>query len=365
MEQYIKIKAHDDEGNLIGTFKISIDINYTTKSIRSIKEQNKEIELDSSLYNIPSNSTIELYNVPIVYDFDNKTPIQFYKTSDNVNIMLLEEYRYTLSFKANSKNKEFMNLLNDMDIFHTLLKFDSDVLELFPKTYNGFLSFGSYVGKTFLDIYREDKAIFEMPMEVRSRKINYSTQYAAMIGDLSKFSQSLLYDTASPTGQFFELDDIKEKASYEEFMLLEYLFKDENLPSTIEYLSRNLYSALENTVEEVPTSFASNVNPNDLIDVFSNSENLHKIDENSHENNSIWNERTKGYVPLKVNETKYIDNIDVAENRFYKNFLETTFKRFIFFNVLPIFIYCCCAYNFQNTSSEFRFKNVSGVHCST
>ena len=310
MEQYIKIRAHDDEGNLIGTFKISIDINYTTKSIRSIKEQNKEIKLDSSLYNIPYNSTIELYNVPIVYDFDNKTPIQFYKTGDNVNIMLLEEYRYTLSFKANAKNKEFMDLLknsNDIDVFHTLLKFDSTVLELFPKTYNGFLSFGSYVGKTFLDIYRNGQSIFQLAIEVRSRKIDYNVQYTAMIGDLSKFSQSLIYDSSSPTWLNFKRDEIRDRANYEEFMLLEYLFKDENLPSTIEYLSRNLYSALENTVEEVPTSFASNV----------------RLDDNSHENNSIWQERTKGYVPLKVNETKYIDNIDVPENRFYKNFLES------------------------------------------
>ena len=101
--------------------------------------------------------------------------------------------------------------------------------------------------------------------------------------------------------------DIRDKSSYEEFMLLEYLFRDENLPSTIEYLSRNLYSALTSTKEEVPTSFASNVSPNDLIDVFSNSDNLTKTDDA----NSIWYKKTKGHIPLKINETKYIDNIDV------------------------------------------------------
>ena len=100
-------------------------------------------------------------------------------------------------------------------------------------------------------------------------------------------------------------------------MILEYLFRDENLPSTIEYLSRNLYSVLENTVEEVPTSFASNINPKDLIDVFSNPKNLFE----SEDTDSIWHEHTEGYVPLRINETKYIDNIDVPENRFYKDFL--------------------------------------------
>lgn len=140
-----------------------------------------------------------------------------------------------------------------------------------------------------------------------------------MIGDLSKYSQSLIYESSSPLSQLFDLDNIQDKSSYEEFMLLEYLFKDENLPSTIEYLSRNLYSALIDTKEEVPTSFASNINPNDLIDVFSNSDNLTK----TNDADSIWYKRTKGHIPLKINETKYIDNIDVPENRFYKNFLES------------------------------------------
>ena len=312
MEQYIKIKAKNEEGDLLGTFKLSIET-YPTKSIYSIVEKNKEIPLDSSIYNIPSNASIILYNVPIVYEYDNRTPIQFYKNSENnINIMLLEEFRYILSFEA--KNKEL-----DLDIFHSLLKFDGTVLELFPQTYNGFLSFGSYVGKSFIDIYRDNKSIFKIPFEVRSRKIDYASEYAAMIGDLSKYSQQLIYESKSPLFQSFEINELDGKIGYEEFMLLEYLFKDENLPSTIEYLSRNLYSALTDTVEEVPTSFASNVNPNDLIDVFSNSDNLIKTSDT----NSIWYKQTKGYVPLRINETKYVDNIDVPENRFYKNFLES------------------------------------------
>ena len=317
MEQYIKIKAHNDEGELLGTFKLSIELERSTKSTRTIVDFNKEIKLDNSIYNIPSNTSLILYNVPLVYEYDNKTPIQFYKNSEsNINIMLLEEFKYNLSFNPNYKlDKEF----KDLDVFHSLLKFEATVLELFPHSFNGFLSFGSYVGKSYFDIYENNKPIFKIPFEVRSRKIDYATEYAAMIGDLSKYSQSLIYESSSPLSQLFDLDNIQDKSSYEEFMLLEYLFKDENLPSTIEYLSRNLYSALTDTKEEVPTSFASNINPNDLIDVFSNSDNLTKINDVD----SIWNKRTNGYIPLKINETKYIDNIDVPENRFYKNFLES------------------------------------------
>ena len=321
MEQYIKIKTKNDEGKLLGTIKLSIE-SYPTKSINSIVEKNKEMGLDSSIYNIPSNAAISLYNVPIVYEYDNRTPIQFYKNCEsNISIMLLEEHKYNLSFKPNYKidKENTKEYFNNLDIFHSLLKFDETVLELVPETYSGFLSFGSYVGKSFIDIYENNSPIFKIPFEVRSRKIDYATEYAAMIGDLSKYSQNLIYESSSPLFQSFELEDIQDRSSYEEFMLLEYLFRDENLPFTIEYLSRNLYSALTSTKEEVPTSFASNVSPNDLIDVFSNSDNLTKTDDA----NSIWYKKTKGHIPLKINETKYIDNIDVPENRFYKNFLES------------------------------------------
>lgn len=318
LKQYIKIKAYTDDNKFLGTFTLSIELYYSTPSIDDISNINQEIKLDSSIYNIPSNSSISLFNVPIVYEFDNKTPIQYLKNSENgVYIMLLEEFKYNLSFK---ESDYFKTNFKDTKVFDSLLKYSNQSLELFSDTYNGFLSFGSYVGKSFFDIkLNNNKTLFKIPFEVRSRKIDYAKEYAAMIGDLSKYSQNLIYDSASPLHQSVMIDEIRDKSGYEEFMLLEYLFKDENLPSTVEYLSRNLYSSLENTVEEVPTSFASNINPNDLIDVFSNSENLYESGDES----SIWHERTKGYVPLRVKETRYVDNIDVPENRFYKNFLES------------------------------------------
>ena len=298
MEQYIKIKAIDEDNNLLGTFKVTIDYNGFIPDLSKIDE---EVSVDNLI----------LYNVPIVESFDNRTPIQYYKNANfNANILLLEEHKYTIEFE--SKNK------NDLNTFYSLKNNNNSPLELLPNMDIGFLNFGSYVGKTFLDIFStiENKIVYKCPVEVRSRKINYSKDYATMIGDLSRFSSGLIYELSSPVYQSLEIGS-SNKTPYEDFMLLEYLFEDENLPATVEYLSRNLYTLLEETTEEVPTSFASNVGPSELIDVFSNSENLEKIDESE---SSIWS-KTKGYVPLKINETKYVDYIDIPENRFYKNFL--------------------------------------------
>ena len=298
MEQYIKINAIDEDKNLLGAFKVSIDyggfINLSKDSC------DKEISIGNLI----------LYNVPVVEYFDNRTPIQYYKNSNfNANVLLLEEHRYTVEFESKS---------SDLDVFYSLKNTRNSPIELFPNTDLGFLNFGSYVGKTFLDILntKDNKILYKYPIEVRSRKINYSKDYATMIGDLSRFSSGLIYELSSPVYQSLKVGS-SNKTPYEDFMLLEYLFEDENLPSTVEYLSRNLYTLLEETTDEVPTSLASNVGPDELIDVFSNSENLEKIE---NYDGSIWS-KTKGYVPLKIKELKYVDSIDVPENRFYKNFL--------------------------------------------
>lgn len=307
MEQIIKIKACKDDGALIGTFNIFkevIEDSYLAYSLSESVDFDKEVEI---------NDNFTLINVPLVDKFDDVTPIQYYKnTTNEANILLLEENEYKVRFDS--------ELDGDFEVFYNLLNggFDESPLNLFDK-YGGFLNFKSYAGKTFLDIFDGDDVVFSVPIEVRSKKINYNEQYPAMIGDLSKYASGLIFEVNSPLYQSFELNDTKRETNYEDFMLLEYLFREANLPSTFEYLSRNLYSTLENTVETVPTSLAANIGPNELINMVSNPEHLYK-DVNS---NIGLSKKLRGFVPVKVDEISYVDTIDVPENRFYKNFLES------------------------------------------
>ena len=254
MNHSIKIKAFDEDDNYLGLFTISCND-------REEDSSQKE-ELDN----------ISLENIPIIEDIDNTSPILYSKISINgVNIFLLEATQYQVSFEPNKKNLEAF----------TLFKYENSPLDLMnvPGFYGGFLNFTNYVGKTFFDIEKDGKTIYKLPIEVRSKKIKYNEQYPAMIGDLSKYSSGLIFEINSPLYQSFELNENRSDTSYEDFMLLEYLFRPENLPSTFEYLSNNLYTLLENQIEEVPTSMASNVGPNELIDVFSNPKNLYKTND--------------------------------------------------------------------------------------
>ncbi|WP_405306126.1 DUF2357 domain-containing protein [Methanobrevibacter sp.] len=267
--------------------KIDTDYGTITLSSESKYSQNNITQIDN----------LSLNNVPIQYNHTQTIPIIFNKANEFANICLLEELRYDISFETTHK---------DIQAFKTLKNFKDDspltIME-FEDNYKGYLQFSSYVGKTFLDIYKNEECVFSLPIEIQSRKLNYNKHYPQMIGDLSKYSSGIIFELNSPIYQEFILEN-ENQSPYEKFMLLEYILREEHLPSIVEYLSRNLYSTLENVEEEVPISFAANINPDDLIDAILDSEELY--------NN----------IPLRVNETKYEDTIDVAENRFYKHFLE-------------------------------------------
>ena len=100
-------------------------------------------------------------------------------------------------------------------------------------------------------------------------------------------------------------------------MFLEYLFRQDNLPSIFEYLSKNLHSQLKNHTETVPISFASNVNQNTLKNIVTKPNKLFKSDSDLE-----IAKKLNGYLPYEIDQIKHEDVIDIPENRFLKYFLE-------------------------------------------
>ena len=220
MTQIVKIKAYAGD-SFIGTFTIKCESNYYDE----VYEETDHITLE---------------NVPIVYENSSRLPIIYNKTNEFANLCLIEEIPYEISFKSE---------LDNIEVFTTLQRFEDNTpltLTEFKNCYKGFLQFSSYVGKTFLDITKDGKTIFAYPLEIRSRKLDYDTHYPIMIGDLSKYASGIIFELNSPIYQEFELTETDNQSHYEKFMILEYILRQEHLPSIIEYLSRNLYSTLKN-----------------------------------------------------------------------------------------------------------------------
>ena len=135
-------------------------------------------------------------------------------------------------------------------------------------------------------------------------------------------------------------------------MLLEYIFRPQNLPAVSEYLSRNLYSLLEDKSELVPTSLASNIGESEIAELSSNPHNISETTEDY----SIYENENKYYVPLMVNQLKYEDNIDVPENRFYKYFLE-----FIRDLIAKLYDNGNCDYNQIKLSLEYYYDVINSI----
>ncbi len=302
-EKKIVIILEDENSNEFGTLTISsLDLR------------------DSDGFKINISHLMMLENVPIVDKPDNITPIQ-YCPNIGVNfaeLMFLEETEYQILFESKDAKASF-------DVLYSLTKINDNHFKEFrftlgdDKNYKiaGTLNFRSYVGKSFLDVKKDGINSIKIPIEVRSRKIDYFNQYSAMIADLSQYASGLIFEINSPLYQEFELNLRKKETYYEDFMFLEYLFRQDNLPSIFEYLSNNLHSQLKNHTETVPISFASNVNQNTLKNIVSKPGNLFRSDADFE-----IVRKMNDYIPRQVEQTKHEDVIDIPENRFFKYFLE-------------------------------------------
>ena len=303
IEQKVIINLTDEDLNEFGTLTVS-SLDY-----RGDKKSKSNI----------ANSII-LENVSMVDEPDNETPIQYCPEirANFAKLMFLEETEYQILFESKDTKASF-------DVLYSLTKINDTHFKPFRfdlgdnKQYKiaGTLNFRSYVGKSFFDIRKDGINSIRIPIEVRSKKIDYFSQYSAMIADLSQHSLSLIFEVNSPLYQEFELDYRQKETYYEDFMFLEYLFREENLPSIFEYLSKNLHSQLKNHIETVPISFVSNVNQNTLKSIITTPNKLFKSDADFE-----IIDKLNGYLPSEIDQVKHEDIIDIPENRFFKYFLE-------------------------------------------
>ena len=303
IEQKVTIHLKDEFSRDIGTLTIS-SIDYA-----------REIE---SFHKISDSFILE--NIDLVDEIDNATPIQYYNadSSQFSNLMLLEETEYQILFESEDANASY-------EVLYSLIKINKSHFKAFrfnlgdnnKYKFAGTLNFRSYVGKSFLDVKKDNQKSIPIPVEVRSKKIDYFNQYSAMIADLSQHALSLIFEVNSPLYQEFVIANEEKLTYYEDFMFLEYLFRQDNLPAVFEYLSKNMHSQLINHDEIVPISLANNLNSSSLNNIVSRPNQLFKTD-----SQIKMAEKLNGYLPINIHQVKHEDSIDTPENQFFKYFLD-------------------------------------------
>lgn len=305
VKQKIEIKLKDN-GRFLGTLSIS----------STIKEELQDNFVDIKPKKIKG---MILEHIKKDKELNNYAPIQYCPlVTYSTNIFLLEETEYLISFVVNKNlsNKHELNIFNH-------LKRNSEGKGNFSfnhldDVWVANINFRGFAGKTFIDVSYGDFE-YSLMIEIRTKKLDYVNEYSEMIADLSNYSSGLLFNINASLYQSYDYSEVSPSTVYEYYMLLEFLFRPQNLPSVVEYLSKNLYSLLDNNMELVPTAFASNIGADEIAELCSNPQYLDKTNEKY----SIYtNDDGEHYTPKMIKDMIYEDNIDVPENRFYKFFLE-------------------------------------------
>ena len=167
IEQKVIIQLTDEDSNRFGTLTVSsLDYMGNLKSNSNISQ------------------SINLENIPIVDEPDNLTPIQYCPNigANFAKLMFLEETEYQILFESKDAESSF-------EVLYSLTKINDNHFKPFrfslgdDQNYKiaGTLNFRSYVGKSFLDVRKNNINSIKVPIEVRSKKIDYFNQYSAMI----------------------------------------------------------------------------------------------------------------------------------------------------------------------------------------
>lgn len=251
-------------------------------------------------------------NVPFVSDInsiDGYTPIMIYQNrADNLSpILLLEETEYEMILSGEVESALNYIAKNSANItLHrmNLHKSDNETMYI--------LNFKGYVGKGHFDVIINGSEI-SIPFEVRSKKIDYLKDYPLMLEDIAKFSVSLIMNMSSPLHEKFTIEQVKNDTFYEDFILLDYIFKSKDIVASYNIVRNNTHKELKSITEIVPSCISGIIDPGNLASLVA-ADNLFAV-----ENGPI----TKQYAPLFVPESNYVDDYDIPENQIVKDLIIT------------------------------------------
>ena len=295
----VLVLSFADGGNETGRMQISAETDVSVDSVL----------VDTVPKCVVSELSHGIQYIDDVEDVDGISPIQVYTGPDNAPspVLLLENTVYE------------MEISGVFDSSFDYLRENSGEISLRRLRYTGaegeevyILQFRGYVGKGYFDVTFGGKR-FEIPFEVRSRKIGYLTDYPSMLSDIAEFSTALLMSVRSPLHTCYDLSDHGRETVYEDFLVLDYIFSKLDFEGMYRYVKDNRHSELVNCTDPVPAGIASDIDPSDLVHLVYG-DNLVPMDDGP---------IAGMYAPAEVSERSWEDSFDTQENRVVKDLVLT------------------------------------------
>ena len=164
----------------------------------------------------------------------------------------------------------------------------------------GTFSFGNFLGSAWIGLSNQERLSFE----VISLKLDYETEYLALIKDLSDQALTLLLDFDAPTSSKLADDPTRpQKSALESFLILKAALPLQELKGAMAMIKSRPHSILESEDRWVPTSVATGLHA--MADPIGRIR---------------WGRHPKSGkpVPAEVLERKRRDTTDTPPNQFIK-----------------------------------------------
>ena len=262
-------------------------------------------------YNLPDyvDSVENVKIITEINELSGAVPIELYTggNPDFSPILLLEETEYELLLKG------------QVDFEFPYLKDNSGDIAIHKMRLNGFedysiftLNFGGYVGKGWFDVIIAARR-YSIPIEVRSKKISYLSDYPLMLADISEFSSSLLLSVNSPLYREYELSTKDNDALYGDFILLEYIFSKRHILDLYSVLKTKLRCNMSPNLSIIPAGVSGDIDPAHILDIIA-ADNLIVMKDGP---------ISGRFAPVNVPEYIFEEDYDTPENRMVKDLFFT------------------------------------------
>lgn len=181
----------------------------------------------------------------------------------------------------------------------------------------GWIKTGIYVGSLTLTVTNDADFVAEVSFEVRSVKMDYRTDYKAMLHDITNHFTDLVMMQGAPVTQRFEVDPNENSNTlYQQFAFMKSLVDSEEFEEALNKILYNPIHKWTGTTIEKDICSVKRIGRQELKQIASNKNRL-PLDEGEFIGDNI------GSVPRRLSVSYKKDTVDVAENRFVKFVLQS------------------------------------------
>lgn len=180
------------------------------------------------------------------------------------------------------------------------------------------LNWGNYVGASVLRVQVGGREVATLPVEVRSRKVNYLDDYRAILDDISEKLAALVFDFGSPTSVYAPRQAQDRHVAYLDYLFLRYIMHPAHLPLHFRLVAADPHHAMVRESEWRDLSQARALTSHTMQALVAHSEHLTRP---RHLVAPTLQARLHGHAPCQVLDERVVTTVDTPPNRFVKHFL--------------------------------------------